>query len=90
MKQEIIKIDHMINDMEMKVNVLRWMVEPHGGQYAEPLSSTNSTSLALLSVDEEQPGHRPPCQCNYILVLLMVLAVVLVAATLSVCVVFFS
>lgn len=90
MELEISKLDHMIDDMEMKVNVLRWMVEPHGGQYVDPLSSTNSASLAFLSVDEEQPGHRPLCQHKYMFVLLLLLAVVLVAATLSVCVVFFS
>ncbi|XP_042366017.1 regulator of G-protein signaling 9-binding protein B-like [Plectropomus leopardus] len=90
MEQEISHIDHMIDDMEMKVNVMRWMVEPHGPQYADPLSSTDSASLALLSVDEEQPGHQPLCQRNQIFVLLLLFAVVLVAATLSVCVFFFS
>ncbi|XP_029385339.1 regulator of G-protein signaling 9-binding protein [Echeneis naucrates] len=90
MEKEISQIDHMIDDMEMKVNVLRWMVEPHGPQYAEPLSSTDSASLALLTVDEEQPGHQPLCQRSRIFVFLLLFAVVLVAATLSVCVVFFS
>ncbi|XP_029314116.1 regulator of G-protein signaling 9-binding protein [Cottoperca gobio] len=90
MEQEISQIDHMIDDMEMKVNVMRWMVEPHGPQYAEPLSSTDSASLALLSVDEEQPGHQPLCQRSQIFVLLLLFAVVLVAATLSICIVFFS
>ncbi|XP_040922048.1 regulator of G-protein signaling 9-binding protein [Toxotes jaculatrix] len=92
MEQEISRMDHMIDDMEMKVNVLRWMVEPRGPQYADPLSSTDSASLALLSVDgdEEQPGHQPLCQRSHIFVLLLLFAVVLVAATLSVCVVLFS
>ncbi|XP_049421152.1 regulator of G-protein signaling 9-binding protein [Epinephelus fuscoguttatus] len=90
MEQEISHINHMIDDMEMKVNVLRWMVEPHGPQYAEPLSSTDSASLGLLSVDEEQPGHQPLCQRSQIFVLLLLFAVVLVGATLSVCVFFFS
>ncbi|XP_034429066.1 regulator of G-protein signaling 9-binding protein [Hippoglossus hippoglossus] len=90
MEQEISHLDHMIDDMEMKVNVLRWMVEPRGPQYADPLSSTDSASLALLSVDEEQPGHQPLCQRSHIFVLLLLMAVVLLAATLSVCVVFFS
>ncbi|KAI4806813.1 hypothetical protein KUCAC02_017611 [Chaenocephalus aceratus] len=57
MEKDISQLDHMIDDMEMKVNVLRWMVEPHGPQYPDPLSSTDSASL--LSVDEEQPGHQP-------------------------------
>lgn len=89
MEQEIGQIDNMIDDMETKVNVLRWMVEPHGPQYAEALSSTDSASLALLSVDEEQPGHRPLCQRSQVFVLLLLFTVVLVAATLSVCIVFF-
>ncbi|XP_005461466.1 regulator of G-protein signaling 9-binding protein [Oreochromis niloticus] len=90
MEQEISQIDHMIDDMEKKVNVLRWMVEPRGPQYADPLSSTESASLALLSVDEEQPGQEPLCQRSLIFVLLLLFAVVLVAATLSVCLVLFS
>ncbi|XP_031163585.1 regulator of G-protein signaling 9-binding protein [Sander lucioperca] len=90
MEQEISQMDHMIDDMEMKVNVMRWMVEPHGPQYAEVLSSSDSASLALLSVDEEQPGHQPPCQRSHIHVLLLLFAVVLVAATLSVCIIFFT
>ncbi|KAJ4925469.1 hypothetical protein JOQ06_018199 [Pogonophryne albipinna] len=57
MEKDISQLDHMIDDMEMKVNVLRWMVEPHGPQYPDPLSSSDSASL--LSVDEEQPGHQP-------------------------------
>nr|XP_046227813.1 regulator of G-protein signaling 9-binding protein [Scatophagus argus] len=90
LEKEISQVDHMIEDMEMKVNVLRWMVEPHGPQYADPLSSTDSASLALLSVDEEQPGQQTLCQRNQIFVLLLLFAVVLVAGTLSVCVVLFS
>lgn len=90
MEQEISQIDHMIDDMEKNVNVLRWMVEPRGPQYADPLSSTESASLALLSIDEEQPGHKPLCQRSLIFVLLLLFAVVLVAATLSVCLVLFS
>ncbi|TKS87929.1 RGS9-anchoring protein [Collichthys lucidus] len=89
MKQEINQIDHMIEDMEMKVNVLRWMVEPHGPQYADPLSSIDSASLALLSVDEEQPGQQPLCQRNQIIAFLALCAVVLVAGALSVCIVLF-
>lgn len=90
MEQEISQIDHMIDDMEMKVNVLRWMVEPHGPQYADPVSTTDSASMALFSVDEEQPGTQPLCQRSQIFVLLLLCAAVLVAGTLSVCVVFFS
>ncbi|XP_075899202.1 regulator of G-protein signaling 9-binding protein [Nelusetta ayraudi] len=91
MEQEISRISHMIDDMEMKVNVLRWMVEPRGQQqYAETLSSADSADLALLSVDEEQPGPRPFCQPGQIYVFFMLLAVFLVATTLSVSVIFFT
>ncbi|XP_028289192.1 regulator of G-protein signaling 9-binding protein [Parambassis ranga] len=89
MEQEISQIDQMIDDMEMKVNVLRWMVEPHGPQYADPLSSTDSASLALVSVDEEQPG-QPLCQRKHIFVFVSLFAVALVAATLGLGVVLFS
>ncbi|KAM9332255.1 regulator of G-protein signaling 9-binding protein [Pholidichthys leucotaenia] len=90
MEQEISQIDHMIDDMEMKVNVLRWMVEPRGPQYAEALSSTDSSSLVLFSVEEQQPGPPPLCQRSLIFVLLLLFSVVLVAATLSVCLIFLS
>ncbi|AWP20900.1 putative regulator of G-protein signaling 9-binding protein B-like [Scophthalmus maximus] len=90
MEQEISQIDHMIDDMEMKVNVLRWMVEPYGPQYADPLSSADSASLALLSVDEEQPAQQPLCQRKQIFAFLLLFTVVLLASTLSVCIVLFS
>lgn len=90
MEQEIGHVSQMIDEMEMKVNVLRWMVEPHGPQYAEPLSSTDSASLALLSVDEEQPGHQPLCQHSQIFVLFLLFGAVLLATVLSIGVIFFS
>ncbi|XP_069007478.1 regulator of G-protein signaling 9-binding protein [Embiotoca jacksoni] len=90
MEEEISQIDHMIDDMEMKVNVLRWMVESQGPQYADPLSGTDSASLAPLSVDEEQPEHQPLCQRSHIFALSVLISVVFVVATLSVCVVLFS
>uniref|UniRef100_A0A667X947 Regulator of G protein signaling 9 binding protein n=1 Tax=Myripristis murdjan TaxID=586833 RepID=A0A667X947_9TELE len=92
MEQEISQVDHMITDMEMKVNVLRWMVESRGPQYAEPLNSTDSASLALLSMDEEQPGaeHEAARHHSQMLMMLLLLAVILLAAALSVSVVIFS
>uniref|UniRef100_A0A673CBR1 Regulator of G protein signaling 9 binding protein n=1 Tax=Sphaeramia orbicularis TaxID=375764 RepID=A0A673CBR1_9TELE len=87
MEQEITQIDHMIDDMEMKVNVLRWMVEPKGPQYAEPLNSTDS--MALLTMDEEQPGHQPQNQRGFIFVTLL-LGIVFAVLVLSICVVFLS
>lgn len=91
MEREISRISNMIDDMEMKVNVLRWMVEPHGQQqHSETLSSTDSASLALLSVDEEQQGPQPFCPRSQIYVFFMLLAVFLVATTLSVSVIFLT
>ncbi|XP_054622195.1 regulator of G-protein signaling 9-binding protein [Dunckerocampus dactyliophorus] len=91
MEEEISQIDHMIDDMESKVNVLRWVVEPHGVQYADPLSSTDSASFALLSVDEEwSGGPLPPGQRARLVVLLLLCAAILVATILSVCIFFFS
>lgn len=93
LEREISHMDHMIDDMEEKVNVLRWMVEPRGVMF--PLASSDSLSLALLSVDEECPGtdeERPArgCQRSQLFVLLLLCVVVLVAATLSVCIVLFT
>ncbi|MED6263428.1 hypothetical protein CHARACLAT_004505, partial [Characodon lateralis] len=92
MELEIDQIDRMIDDMELKVNVLRWMVESHGPQYADPLSSTDSASMALLSIDEEQqaPRSQPLCQQSHIFVLLLLFGVIFVAATLSLCIFLFS
>ncbi|XP_074550039.1 regulator of G-protein signaling 9-binding protein [Halichoeres trimaculatus] len=90
MEKEISRIDHMIDDMEMKVNVLRWMVEPRGPKQVDQLSGSDSMSLALMSVDEEQPEQRSLCQRSPIFVLLLLLVVVLVAASLSVSIVLFS
>lgn len=91
MEQEIGHMSQMIEQMEMKVNVLRWTVEPQGPQYAEPLSSTDSASLALLSGEEVDPPAPPPlCQHSQLFVVLLLFAVVLLAATLSVSVIFFS
>uniref|UniRef100_A0A8C6SX80 Regulator of G protein signaling 9 binding protein n=1 Tax=Neogobius melanostomus TaxID=47308 RepID=A0A8C6SX80_9GOBI len=84
LEQDISRMDHMIDDMESKVNVLRWMVEPQGTLF--PVGSTDSMSMALLSVDEECPG---PGQ-THIFVLILLTVVVMVAATLSVCIVLFT
>ncbi|XP_017270546.1 regulator of G-protein signaling 9-binding protein [Kryptolebias marmoratus] len=93
-EREIGQLDRMIDDMEAKVNVLRWMVEPRGLQYADPVSSTDSASLALVSVDEEQPGpgsrSQPRSHRSQIFVLVLLFAVILVAAILSVCIFIFS
>ena len=89
LEEEISQVDLMIEDMEMKVNVLRWTVEPRGPQYADPVSS-DSASLTLFSVDEEDPGNQRLCQPSQIFILLLLCAVAVVAAGLSVCVIYFS
>ncbi|KAJ0022632.1 hypothetical protein NQD34_014766 [Periophthalmus magnuspinnatus] len=92
LEQDISQMDHMIDDMETKVNVLRWMVEPQGALL--PLGSTDSLSLALLSVDEECPrteeGPKHLCQRSHVFALILLCAVVAVAATLSICIVLFT
>ncbi|XP_061661801.1 regulator of G-protein signaling 9-binding protein isoform X2 [Syngnathoides biaculeatus] len=91
MEQEISQIDRMIDDMETKVNVLRWMVEPRGPLDGDPLGSADTASLGLLSVDEERlAGRRPGGERNHVVALLLMCAVILVASTLSVCIFFFS
>uniref|UniRef100_A0A8C9TEY6 Regulator of G protein signaling 9 binding protein n=1 Tax=Scleropages formosus TaxID=113540 RepID=A0A8C9TEY6_SCLFO len=57
---ETTRVDQMIEDMEQKVNVLRWTVEARGPRYAEPLSAGDGSSLALLSADAEDPGRPAP------------------------------
>lgn len=90
LEEEIRQIDRMMDDMEAKVNVLRWTVEPRGPQYADPISSTDS--VALVSGDEEQPGStsRPRSQRSHVFVLVLLFTVIVVAAILSVCVFIFS
>ncbi|KAJ8010675.1 hypothetical protein DPEC_G00077590 [Dallia pectoralis] len=90
LREEIAQVGIMMEDMEEKVNVLRWMVEARGPQYADP-ASTDSTSLGLYSMDEEagpQSEHR--CERSQVFVILALCAVIMVAAALVVCVVYFS
>ncbi|XP_062336353.1 regulator of G-protein signaling 9-binding protein [Osmerus eperlanus] len=89
LEEEISRVDLMIEDMELKVNVLRWTVEPRGPKYTDPVSS-DSASLTMFSVDEEDPGHQRLCQPSQIFILLLLCGVAVVAAVLSVCVVYFS
>ncbi|XP_061096765.1 regulator of G-protein signaling 9-binding protein [Conger conger] len=84
---EIARVDQMIEDMELKVNVLRWTVEARGPQYADPVS-TDSASLALLAMDEEEPDRC--CDRSQIFVSMMLCGVAILAVVLSVCVVFLA
>ncbi|XP_051572901.1 regulator of G-protein signaling 9-binding protein B-like isoform X1 [Myxocyprinus asiaticus] len=87
LEQEIAQVDRTLEDMELKVNVLRWTVEAQGPQYADPVS-TDSASLALLSIDEEAAEHF--CDRSQMFMAMMLCGVVLFAVVLSVCVVFLA
>ncbi|XP_010884126.1 regulator of G-protein signaling 9-binding protein [Esox lucius] len=90
LKEEIVRVDQMLEDMEEKVNVPRWMVEARGPQYADP-ASMDSTSLGLYSMDEEASvQHEQRCERSQVFVILALCGVILVAAVLSVCVIYFS
>ncbi|KAG8442366.1 hypothetical protein GDO86_011239 [Hymenochirus boettgeri] len=80
-EDEILKVDNMITDMEMKVNVLRWTVEANS-RINEELDSTNDeSSVALLSMEE---GNSQQCCSNRQLILsFLVGGIALVAITLS-------
>lgn len=86
LEQEIAQVDRTLEDMEMKVNVLRWTVEARGPQYSEPLSS-DSASLALLCTDEEE-AQAHFCDRSQMFVVMLLGGVAAIAVALSVCVVF--
>ncbi|XP_053486162.1 regulator of G-protein signaling 9-binding protein [Ictalurus furcatus] len=86
LEQEIAQVDRTLEDMEMKVNVLRWTVEARGPQYSEPLSS-DSASLALLCTDEEE-AQAHLCDRSQMFVVMLLGGVAAIAVALSVCVVF--
>ncbi|XP_072544204.1 regulator of G-protein signaling 9-binding protein [Salminus brasiliensis] len=88
LEQEIAQVDRTLEDMEMKVNVLRWTVEARGPQYADPVS-VDSASLALLSGDAEANGGKS-CDRSQMFVVLLLCGVVVVAVVLSACVVFLT
>nr|AUG68995.1 regulator of G-protein signaling 9-bindinG protein B [Neotrygon kuhlii] len=80
LQEQIEKVDRMVENMEMKVNVLRWTVEAKGDAYHSVLSNDTS-SVALLSVDEEVRGwwccHRSKCLTSMLLCTAALAAVVL-------------
>lgn len=86
LEQEIAQVDRTLEDMEMKVNVLRWTVEAQGPQCSEPLS-TDSASLGLLCTDEEQALGQI-CDRSQMFVVMLLGGVAAIAVALSVCVVF--
>uniref|UniRef100_W5N0K6 Regulator of G protein signaling 9 binding protein n=1 Tax=Lepisosteus oculatus TaxID=7918 RepID=W5N0K6_LEPOC len=87
LEAEIAKVDKMIDNMEMKVNVLRWTVEAKSPLYADPLS-TETSSVALLSLDEEDGGRC--CDRSQFFVSVVLCGIAMVAVVLSVCVVYLT
>ncbi|XP_062377210.1 regulator of G-protein signaling 9-binding protein isoform X2 [Sardina pilchardus] len=87
LEQEIAQVDRTIEDMEQKVNVMRWTVEARGPQYGE-MVSTDSASLSILGADDEaSEGTAPQSQMFMIVGLCGVAAV---AVAICVCVVFLA
>lgn len=55
LEEEIAQVDRTIDDIELKVNVMRWAVEARGPQDGE-LVSTDSASIALMDGGDEERG----------------------------------
>ncbi|XP_067906415.1 regulator of G-protein signaling 9-binding protein-like [Heterodontus francisci] len=85
LEEQIEKVDRMMENMEMKVNVLRWTVEAKGDAYHSVLSN-DASSVALLSVEEEMRG-RQCCDREKCFMSMLFCTVALIAVVLSVCVV---
>ncbi|XP_077123776.1 regulator of G-protein signaling 9-binding protein B-like [Ranitomeya variabilis] len=82
LEDEILKVDEMITDMELKVNVLRWTVEAAANMNDE-LDGTDASSTALLSVDDGGGDRRQCCSEGQFVASLMLCGVTLIAVTLS-------
>ncbi|KAM8966486.1 regulator of G-protein signaling 9-binding protein B-like isoform 1-T1 [Pelodytes ibericus] len=80
LEDEILKVDQMIIDMEMKVNVLRWTVEANANMNDE-LDNNDVSSMTLLSVEERETRHC--CNGGQLIVSLLLCGVTLIAVTLS-------
>ncbi|XP_068093024.1 regulator of G-protein signaling 9-binding protein B-like [Hyperolius riggenbachi] len=77
---EILKVDQMITDMELKVNVLRWTVESAANMNDE-IDNNDVSSTALLSVEERE--SRNCCNGGQFIVSLILCGAALVTVTLS-------
>lgn len=86
LEQEIAQVDRTLEDMEMKVNVLRWTVEAQGPQYSE-LLSTDSASLGLLCTDVEE-AQVQLCDRSQMFMVMLLGGMAAIAVVLSVGVVF--
>ncbi|ELV10962.1 Regulator of G-protein signaling 9-binding protein [Tupaia chinensis] len=82
LEREILQVGEMIQDMEMKVNVPRWTVQPKQEAGAELQSTAGASSGICVSV-EERTGT---CDQSKVLAATVFSAVLLVAVALAVCV----
>ncbi|XP_076840960.1 regulator of G-protein signaling 9-binding protein [Brachyhypopomus gauderio] len=82
LEEEMARVYCTLQDMELKVNVLPWTVEASGPLYAS--LSSGSSSLSLLSIDEEAPGGLCTCHgCLPVMLLLCCGATVAVVLSVS-------
>ncbi|XP_078084800.1 regulator of G-protein signaling 9-binding protein-like [Mustelus asterias] len=88
LEEQIEKVDRMMENMEMKVNVLRWTVEAKGDAYHSVISN-DASSVALLSAEEEMRSNQC-CDREKCLMSVLFCTVALIAVVLSVCVVNFA
>uniref|UniRef100_A0A8C5PUZ5 Uncharacterized protein n=1 Tax=Leptobrachium leishanense TaxID=445787 RepID=A0A8C5PUZ5_9ANUR len=83
LEDEILKVDELITDMEMKVNVLRWTVEANANLNDE-IETNDASSATLLSVeDREAQESRHCCNGQQLIVSLLLCGVTLIAVTLT-------
>ncbi|MGH0120813.1 UNVERIFIED_CONTAM: hypothetical protein FKN15_065149, partial [Acipenser sinensis] len=87
LEEQIDKVDKMIYDIEMKVNVLRWTVEAKEPKYADPVSNDTS-SVAMLSLEDDDNDQC--CDQGQVIVSVILCGVAMVAVVLSVCVVYLA
>nr|AUG68997.1 regulator of G-protein signaling 9-bindinG protein B [Carcharhinus amblyrhynchos] len=85
LEEQIEKVDRMMENMEMKVNVLRWTVEAKGDAYHSVISN-DASSVALLCAEEEMRSNQC-CDRETCFMSMLFCTVALIAVVLSVCVV---
>eukprot|EP00061_Rhincodon_typus_P014335 g41289.t1 len=78
LEEQIEKVDKMMENMEMKVNVLRWTVEAKGDTYHSVLS-TDASMMALLSEEEEMRRNNRCCDREKCLMSVLFCMVALIA-----------
>ncbi|XP_055268316.1 regulator of G-protein signaling 9-binding protein [Moschus berezovskii] len=84
LEREILQVGEMIQDMEMKVNVLRWTVQARQAAGAELLSSASAGVSSVGGVSVEQ--RSGPCDLSKAKAATIFSAVLLAAVALAVCV----